>query len=198
MAEFSKQYCERHMPEEQWDFDIDEIANNLENGYYEPYICEGYGFCYIRKNEDGNIFLGFRNYETNKVEWKSYTDVVAPTKIRFDDVVILNGKLNADGDVILFNDVLNIPEEVPVYSEFDVLNKNHIGVAKLRHEGNSIKADIIVDRLIDGYPCISVRLDEFKDGVVTKMNLIGVSICVNPNADSTIKTIQEQIEENRK
>ena len=44
MAEFSKQWCEMNDPDMPWDFDIFEIANNLTQNFYIPYICEGFGF----------------------------------------------------------------------------------------------------------------------------------------------------------
>jgi len=52
MAEFSKQWCELNDPEMPWDFDIIEVANNLKQNYYIPYICEGFGFSAIGKFAD--------------------------------------------------------------------------------------------------------------------------------------------------
>jgi hypothetical protein len=52
MAEFSKQWCELNDPEMPWDFDIIDVANNLKQNYYIPYICEGFGFSAIGKFAD--------------------------------------------------------------------------------------------------------------------------------------------------
>lgn len=197
MTEFSKQYCERHMPEKQWDFDIDVIISELKEGYFIPQICEGYGFCYIRKEEGGEVLLGFRDFTTDEINWKSYADVVAPTKIRFDNITILSGEVDSHGDSIYMEGVL-VPESVDVHLDFDNRIEKCIGRAELRHEGNCIKANIITDVLVNGYPCISYKLLEKEGDVVKKMQLIDVSICASPNVNLTIKTIQEQIEENRK
>lgn len=75
MAEFSKQYCENKDPEFGWDFDILEVASKIENGFYLPYICEGYGFIAIAKDESGEILLAFRRTE-EEVEWKPYPEVI--------------------------------------------------------------------------------------------------------------------------
>jgi hypothetical protein len=79
MAEFSKQYCENHDPEFPHDFDILEIAEGLENEFYTPIICEGYGFLAIGKDEKGEIILAFRP-ESGEMEdeviWKSYKEVI--------------------------------------------------------------------------------------------------------------------------
>lgn len=53
MAEFSKQWCELNDPDMPWDFDIVEVANNLKQNFYKPYICEGFGFSAIGKFGDG-------------------------------------------------------------------------------------------------------------------------------------------------
>jgi hypothetical protein len=75
MAEFSKQYCECEDRDFSWDFDILEIAKDLHNEHFVSYICEGYGFIAIGKNEAGEIILAFREKE-DKIEWKPYHEVV--------------------------------------------------------------------------------------------------------------------------
>jgi len=75
MAEFSKQYAEHDDRDFGWDFDILEVADQLENGYCTPMICEGYGFIGIAKNESGEIELAFRD-ENGEVYWKPYHEVV--------------------------------------------------------------------------------------------------------------------------
>jgi hypothetical protein len=76
MADFSKQWCDFNDPEISWDFDIEEIANGLEPEYGLPYICEGFGFTYIAKDEKGDVVLGFPNYTTDTIEWKTYKEVI--------------------------------------------------------------------------------------------------------------------------
>jgi hypothetical protein len=79
MAEFSKQYCEKHDPEFPHDFDILEIAETLENEFYTPIICEGFGFLAIGKSENGEIILAFRpesGKEEDDIIWKSYNEVI--------------------------------------------------------------------------------------------------------------------------
>ena len=65
MAEFSKQWCEMNDPDMPWDFDIFEIANNLTQNFYIPYICEGFGFSAIGKFAEG-IKVYIRNWDANE------------------------------------------------------------------------------------------------------------------------------------
>ena len=76
MAEFSKQWCEINDPEMPWDFDILKVAEELEPEYGLPYICEGLGFTFIAKDEKGDIILGFPDYITDIMEWKTYNEVI--------------------------------------------------------------------------------------------------------------------------
>ena len=48
MADFSKQYCEIHDHGFPWDFDIEEIAEDLDHGYMNNIICEGF-LCFPAK-----------------------------------------------------------------------------------------------------------------------------------------------------
>lgn len=50
MAEFSKEYTSRYMPDMPHDFSIQEEYLKLKEGYYISFICEGFGFIAI-----GNI-----------------------------------------------------------------------------------------------------------------------------------------------
>jgi hypothetical protein len=76
MAEFSKQYCEIYEPELKWDFDIEQIAEDIPKGYYKPIICEGFGFSGIgvRLNGDIEILVVDSNDEPNlvQVDYKRY------------------------------------------------------------------------------------------------------------------------------
>ena len=75
MAEFSKQYCEKDDRDFAWDFDILEVAEKIPTDHYAAYICEGYGFIGIGKNESGEIILAFRG-KNDTVDWKPYHEVV--------------------------------------------------------------------------------------------------------------------------
>jgi hypothetical protein len=76
MADFSKQWCEKNDPDMPWDFDIDEIASRLTPEYGLPYICEGFGFTYIAKDKDGDLLLGFPDWYTGGVRYKTYKEVI--------------------------------------------------------------------------------------------------------------------------
>jgi len=77
MAEFSKQWCDSHNPDGiHHDFDIDQIAEKLENNHYVSYICEGFGFIAIGKDIIGNTILAFRDYDDDHIIWKKYEDVL--------------------------------------------------------------------------------------------------------------------------
>lgn len=74
MAEFSKQYCESHNPEMDWDFDIDEIITEIPRGYYKSIICEGFGFIGVGIGMDGKIQLLFPDEGGgfNKVDYDKF------------------------------------------------------------------------------------------------------------------------------
>jgi hypothetical protein len=75
MAEFSKQYCEHDDRDFSWDFDILEVAEPIPNGHCLMYICEGYGFIAIGKDESGEITLAYRG-QNDEITWKPYHEVV--------------------------------------------------------------------------------------------------------------------------
>ena len=136
MAGFSKQYCERHMPDRQWDFDIDEIVSKVDISTTTIEGCEGYGFTFIGKKKDGKVVLGYYNKNNDTIDWKPYADVVSPTKIRFDDIVILNGDIDSDGSIIRLDAIVNLPKELFVDVDFEGI-KSVIGKACYRHTGTS-------------------------------------------------------------
>ncbi len=78
MAEFSKQYCEIYDPEFPWDFDIEEMAQDIPKGYYKPIICEGFGFSGIGVRMNGEIellFVDFADEENLKqVDYKKFIE----------------------------------------------------------------------------------------------------------------------------
>jgi len=80
MAEFSKQWVELNDPEMGWDFDIDQITSELPKSTMIPYICEGFGFVAIGKDENGVIHLamatGVFGDEGHEVHWKTLEEVL--------------------------------------------------------------------------------------------------------------------------
>jgi len=85
MAEFSKQWVEINDPEFGWDFDIEEIVNQLKPNHYVPIICEGFGFIAIGKDNKNEIMLAMPTgeFETDEdgqtfdqVTWQAYEDIV--------------------------------------------------------------------------------------------------------------------------
>ena len=82
MADFSKQWCEINDPDMPSDFDILEIAAELEPGYFKHMICEGFGFTIISKTKKGKIELFFPTYEDNEFmgEWVDYEKFIKDVK----------------------------------------------------------------------------------------------------------------------
>ena len=85
MAEFCKQWVQINDPEFGWDFDIEEVSNQLEPNHYIPMICEGFGFIAIGRDENYNVLLAMPTGETetdengqisDTVTWQAYEDVV--------------------------------------------------------------------------------------------------------------------------
>jgi len=85
MADFSKQWCEINDPEKTPDFDIDEIAKDLEPGYYASVICEGFGFLAIGKTGEGEIVLAIPTGGTivddngqihDSIVWEPYNNLI--------------------------------------------------------------------------------------------------------------------------
>ena len=79
MADFSKQWCDIWDPEMPYDFDIDELASELDCDECFSVICEGFGFSWILKDKDDNILLGYRDFESKdifNINWKLYESVL--------------------------------------------------------------------------------------------------------------------------
>jgi hypothetical protein len=85
MAEFSKQWAEKYDPEFGWDFDIEEVSNQLDPNHYVPMICEGFGFIAIGRDENYKVLLAMPTGETetdengqisDTVTWHTYEDIV--------------------------------------------------------------------------------------------------------------------------
>jgi hypothetical protein len=76
MADFSKQWCEINDPEMPHDFDILEEAAKCKPNYSISYICEGFGFIAIGRDEEGEVVLAMPNYEDNTMTWKPYNEIV--------------------------------------------------------------------------------------------------------------------------
>ena len=79
MAEFSKQWAEKHDSEFGYDFDVLEIADTLEPNHYTSIICEGYGFIAIAKDGNGDIMLGMPTGNSEMDEEGNYYDDVVWT-----------------------------------------------------------------------------------------------------------------------
>ena len=78
MADFSKQWCYINDPEMPYDFDIMEEYHKLTPGNYVPYICEGFGFIAIGRNENDECILAMpvENAPFGTVIWKIYDEVI--------------------------------------------------------------------------------------------------------------------------
>ena len=85
MAEFSKQWVQINDPEFGWDFDIEEVSNQLNPNHYIPLICEGFGFIAIGKDNENKIMLAMPigEFETDEdgqtfdqVTWQAYEDII--------------------------------------------------------------------------------------------------------------------------
>ena len=76
MADFSKEWCKRYDEGGMnGDFSVMDIFNELEEGYYQPIICEGYGFVAIAKT-DGICQVAYTtNMETGSVVWKNFDEI---------------------------------------------------------------------------------------------------------------------------
>ena len=82
MADFSKQYCQLNDMGFDGDFDVYEEWSKLTPGYGVAYICEGFGFTMIAKEETGDKVLVLVD---NK--WENFDDMVidAQPKISLSD-----------------------------------------------------------------------------------------------------------------
>jgi hypothetical protein len=77
MAEFSKQWCEKHQPDWTGDFDIFEESSELPNEHYVNIMCEGFGFLAIGKNENGEAIFAIPEDNSEYVKWISYEQLMA-------------------------------------------------------------------------------------------------------------------------
>ena len=84
MADFSKQWCDLHDPEMPYDFDIEEIADELDPGYMNNAICEGFGFIAIAKDDDNRILLAFpvEDSKDRRVSWIEYQNYIEDVKAK--------------------------------------------------------------------------------------------------------------------
>jgi hypothetical protein len=77
MADFSKQYYE-NFDFDWYDFDYEEIFNELENGYYAGQICEGLGTWGVYKSDSGEMLLGTGHPEN--MTFKSLEEIMEELK----------------------------------------------------------------------------------------------------------------------
>jgi hypothetical protein len=84
MAEFSKQYVQNFETEiGGWDFDIEEIAEELEPNQAISMICEGFGFSWISKNNEGDTLLIFVNHSSGEINFKTLEETINNFKNEF-------------------------------------------------------------------------------------------------------------------
>lgn len=110
-------------------------------------------------------------------------------------VVVFRDDIEADSNGNKFIlDNIEIPKEVLVLLNFS----EPVGKAKLKREGNEIKAEftISVNKNFKGfYPSISIKADRtHKEGnitVIDKARIMSICIHSNPNVDKTIQPIGE-------
>jgi hypothetical protein len=74
MADFSRQWCIENDEDMMSDFDIMDEFEQIREGHYVGWICEGYGFIAIG-NFGGECKLAFRT-ERDSIEWRDYNQVV--------------------------------------------------------------------------------------------------------------------------
>ena len=77
MADFSKQYCQLNDMGFDGDFDIYEEWTILTPGYGAPYICEGFGFTMIAKEETGDKVLVLVGKK-----WENFDDIYLEAKLK--------------------------------------------------------------------------------------------------------------------
>lgn len=73
MAYFSKQYIQISKRKDfHPDFDIEDIFNSLEKGFYKFIVCEGFGFGALGIDNDGNRLVYLGNSDTGEEKWVDY------------------------------------------------------------------------------------------------------------------------------
>jgi len=73
MADLSKQWCEINDPEMPYDFDILEEFGKLPKNHYITFICEGFGFLAIIRDEDDVCLLAeYDDSVEERVIWTPY------------------------------------------------------------------------------------------------------------------------------
>jgi hypothetical protein len=77
MADFSKQYCQVNDMGFDGDFDVYEEWAKLTPGYGVPYICEGFGFTMIAKDETGDKVLVLVGKK-----WENFDDIYLEAKLK--------------------------------------------------------------------------------------------------------------------
>ena len=75
MADFSKQYCEINDMGFDGDFDVYEEWSNLKPGFAVNYICEGFGFVMIGREETGDRVMVLKNDS-----WHDFDEMVLAAK----------------------------------------------------------------------------------------------------------------------
>lgn len=88
MAEFSKEYIDKHNQGAQYDFSIVAAYNELKSGHYVNFICEGYGFAAILRIERSDTEVkDVCDMEDCRLVYTDYNDQDAePIFVRFDEL----------------------------------------------------------------------------------------------------------------
>ena len=76
MADFSKQYCKIKDMGFDGDFDVYEEWSKLRPNHAINYICEGFGFNMIGREETGDRVMVYRNDS-----WHDFDDMIIEAKL---------------------------------------------------------------------------------------------------------------------
>jgi hypothetical protein len=82
MADFSKQYCQVNDMGFDGDFDVYEEWAKLTPGYGAPYICEGFGFSMIAKEETGDRVLVLVDSYKHGGKWMDFDEMYLEAKLK--------------------------------------------------------------------------------------------------------------------
>ena len=84
MANFSKEYVEKYFPEWCYDFSVDEMFNEIEEGNYRSKICEGFGFVGVSKNNGICEVAFLTDKDESGVVWVPFDEIDNQTYKQYD------------------------------------------------------------------------------------------------------------------
>ena len=82
MAEFSKQYCQVNDMGFDGDFDVYYEWSKLTPGYGVAYICEGFGFSMIAKEETGDKVMVLVDSYKHGGKWMDFDEMYLEAKLK--------------------------------------------------------------------------------------------------------------------